>query len=102
MSVSVRCLDAAPTKSYERGPRRCHGTIPSPGNWTMKSIVAEWRVSFMAFHFLRVWVPFPYTFFDFHRRIPGDGFSTKRFVACPLMSLLSTRPTPMGGAVLGT
>ena len=58
---------------------------------------------FYGFSFFRVWVPFPYTFFlIFHRRIPGDGFSTKSLVACPLMSLLSTRPTQMGGAVLGT
>ena len=56
----------------------------------------------MAFIFSRVWVPFPYTFFLIHRCVPGDGFSTKSLVACPLMSLPSTRPTQMGRAVLGT
>ena len=41
-------------------------------------------------------------FFLIHRRVPGDGFSTKSLVARPLMSLPSTRPTQLGRAVLGT
>ena len=40
--------------------------------------------------------------FLIHRRVPGDGFSTKSLVARPLMSLPSTRPTQLGRAVLGT
>ena len=57
---------------------------------------------FYGFHFFWAWVPFPYTFFLIHRRVPGNGFSTKSFVARPLMSLPSTRPTQLGRAVLGT
>ena len=54
------------------------------------------------FHFLGVWVPFPYAFFDFHRGIQGDRVSTNRAVACPLMSLPSTCQTQLGCAVLGS
>ena len=52
--------------------------------------------------FFWVWVPFPYTFFLIHRRVPGDGFSTKSLVARPLMSLPSTSQTQLGRAFLGT
>ena len=41
-------------------------------------------------------------FFLIHRRVPGDGFSTKSLVARPLMSLPSTSQTQLGGAFLGT
>ena len=54
------------------------------------------------FSFFWAWVPFPYTFFDFYRRIQGVRFSTNSAVACPPMSLPSTRPTQLGRAVLGT
>ena len=57
---------------------------------------------FYGFHFFWAWVPFPYTFFLIHRRVPGDGFSPKSLVARPLMSLPSTSPTQLGGAFLGT
>ena len=58
---------------------------------------------FHRFHFFRVWVPFPYTFFDFfHSRIQGVRFSTNSAVACPPMSLPSTRQTQLGRAVLGS
>ena len=53
--------------------------------------------------FFRVWVPFPYTSFDFfHRGIQGIRFFTIRAVACPPMSLPSTSPTQLGRAVLGS
>ena len=51
MSVSVLCLEDAPTKNWEPGPKRCRGTIPLPENWIMRSIAAVWLVSVMAFHF---------------------------------------------------
>ena len=57
---------------------------------------------FHSFHFFRVWVPFPYTFFDFHRGIQGVPFSTNGAVACPPVSLPSTRQTQLGRAVLGS
>ena len=57
----------------------------------------------MAFHFFGVWVPFPYTFFDFfHSGIQGVRVSTNRAVACPPMSLPSTCQTQLGRAVLGS
>ena len=53
--------------------------------------------------FFRVWVPFPYTFFDFfYSGIQGIRVSTNRAVACPPMSLPSTRQTQLGRAVLGS
>ena len=57
---------------------------------------------FYDFHFFRVWVPFPYTFFDFHRGIQGVRFSTNSAVACPPVSLPSTCQTQLGRAVLGS
>ena len=57
---------------------------------------------FHGFSFFRVWVPFPYTFFDFHRGIQGVRFSMNRVVACPPMSLPSTSQTQLGRAVLGS
>ena len=69
----------------------------------MRSIDAVWLVSFMAFHFLRVWVPFSlYPFLIFHRGIQGVRFFTHRVVACPSMSLPSTCQTQLGRAVLGS
>ena len=102
MNVSAPCSDGVPTKSCGIGPKRSRGTIPLPGNWTMRCIDAVWLVSFMAFHFFRVWDPFPYTFFDFYRGIQGVRFSTNRAVACPPMSLPSTSQTQLGRAVLGS
>ena len=50
-----------------------------------------------------VWVPFPYTFFRFfYSGIQGVRVSTNRAVACPPMSLPSTRQTQLGCAVLGS
>ena len=89
-------------KNYVLGPKHCHGTTLSPENWITRSIPAAWLVSFMAFHFFRVWVPFPYTFFDFYRGIQGVRFSTNSAVACPPMSLPSTSQTQLGRAVLGS
>ena len=68
----------------------------------MRSIAVVWLVSVMAF--FRVWVPFPYTFFDFffYSGIQGVRVSTNRAVACPPMSLPSTRQTQLGRAVLGS
>ena len=43
-----------------------------------------------------------FPFFLIHRRVPGDGFSTKSLVARPLMSLPSTSQTQLGRAFLGT
>ena len=40
-------------------------------------------------------------FFLIHRRVPGDGFSTKSLVARPPVSLPSTSQTQWGRAVLG-
>ena len=58
---------------------------------------------FYGFSFFRVWVPFPYTFFfDFYRGIQGVRFSTNSAVACPPVSLLSTRQTELGRTVLGS
>ena len=57
---------------------------------------------FYGFHFLEVWVPFPYTFFVFYSGIQGVRVSTNRAVACPPMSLPSTRQTQLGRAVLGS
>ena len=106
MSCSARCLDAAPMKSCGIGQKRSRGTTPSPENWTTRSIDAVWLVSFMAFHFFRVWGPFfPYTFFFFliiHRSIQGVRVFTLRVVACPSMSLPSTCQTQLGRAVLGS
>ena len=56
----------------------------------------------MAFYFFWVWVPFPYTFFDFHRGIQGVRFSTNCAVAYPPVSLPSTCQTQLGRAVLGS
>ena len=104
MSCSAPYSVAARMKSYERGPKRSRGTIRSPGNSTMRSIDAVWLVSVMAFSFFfRVWVPFPYTFFRFfYSGIQGGRVSTNRAVACPPMSLPSTRQTQLGRAVLGS
>ena len=41
-------------------------------------------------------------FFDFHRGIQGVPFSTNSAVACPPMSLPSTRQTQLGRAILGS
>ena len=49
-----------------------------------------------------MWVPFPHTFFDFHRGIQGVPFSTNCAVACPPVSLPSTSQTQLGRAVLGS
>ena len=57
---------------------------------------------FYGFHFFGCGSLFLIPFFLIHRRVPGDGFSTKSLVARPLMSLPSTRPTQLGRAVLGT
>ena len=54
------------------------------------------------FSFLGVWVPFPHTFFDFHRGIQGVRVFTHCAVACPPMSLPSTCQTQLGRAVLGS
>ena len=103
MSVFVRCLDAAPTKSCGIGPKRCHGTTRSPGNSTMRCIAAVWLVSFMTFHFFSGVGPFSlYLFFYFYRGIQGVRFSTNRAVAYPSMSLPSTCQTQLGRAVLGS
>ena len=58
----------------------------------------------MAFHFLGgVWVPFfLISFFDFYSGIQGVRVSTNRAVACPPMSLPSTRQTQLGRTVLGS
>ena len=53
------------------------------------------------FHWPRCGVPL-IPFFLIHRRVPGDGFSTKSLVARPLMSLPSTSQTQLGRAFLGT
>ena len=45
---------------------------------------------------------FPHTFFDFYRGIQGVRFSTDRAVACPPMSLPSTRQTQLGRTILGS
>ena len=102
MNVSAPCSVAVRMKSYERGLKRSRGTIPSLGNWIMRSIAAVWLVSFMTFHFFWVWVPFPYTFFRFYRGIQGVRVSTNRAVAYPPMSLPSTCQTQLGRAVLGS
>ena len=103
MSVSVRCSDAVPTRNYELGPKRCHGTTPSLENWITRSIDAVWPVSFMAFHFFSGVGPFfLIPFFDFHRGIQGVRVSTHRAVAYPPMSLPSTCPTQLGRTVLGS
>ena len=57
---------------------------------------------FHRFHFFGVWVPFPYTFFDFYSGIQGVRFSTNCAVACPPVSLPSTRQTQLGRAILGS
>ena len=104
MSCSVRCLDAAPTKSCGIGPKPSRGTIPSPENWITRSIDVAWLVSFIAFFIF--WgvgslflIPF---FFDFYRGIQGVRVSTNCTVAHPPMSLPSTCPTQLGRAVLGS
>ena len=43
-----------------------------------------------------------FPFFLIHRRVPGDGFSTKSLVARPLTSLPSISQTQLGRAVLGS
>ena len=58
---------------------------------------------FHRFHFLGCGSPFPYTFFFyFYSGIQGVRFSTNRAVACPPVSLPSTRQTQMGRAILGS
>ena len=90
-------------KNYVRGPGRSRGTTPSPENWTTKCIDAAWLVSVMAFHFLVGVGPFSlYLFFDFYSGIQGVRVSTNRAVACPPMSLPSTRQTQLGRTVLGS
>ena len=103
MSCSAPYSDGAPTKSCGIGPKRSRGTIPSHGNSITRSIAVVWLVSFMAFIFLGVWVPFPYTFsLIFHSSIQGVRFSTNSAVACPPVSLPSTSQTQLGRAVLGS
>ena len=92
-------------RNSEPGPERCRGTTRSPENWITRSIAAVWLVSVIAFIFFGVWDPFffPYTFFEFfHRGIQGVRVSTHCAVACPPMSLPSTRQTQLGCAVLGS
>ena len=89
-------------RSYERGPKRSRGTIPSLGNWIMRSIDAVWLVSFMAFLFSGCGSKFLILFDFFHSGIQGVRFSTNCAVACPLMSLPSTCQTQLGRAVLGS
>ena len=84
------------------GPERCRGIIPLPGNSITKCIAAAWLVSFIAFIF---WGDGPfslYLFSIFHSGIQGVRFSTNSAVACPPMSLPSTRQTQLGRAVLGS
>ena len=103
MSVIAPCSVAVPTRSYVPGPEHCRGIILLPGNWTMRCIAAVWLVSFMAFIFWGVWVPFSlYLFLIFYSGIQGVRFSTNCVVACPPMSLPSTCQTQLGRAVLGS
>ena len=103
MSCSAPSLEDAPMKNYVLGPERSRGIIPLPGNWIMRCIAAVWLVSFMAFHFFRVWVPFFFIpFLIFYRGIQGVRVFTIRVVACPPVSLPSTCQTQLGRAVLGS
>ena len=104
MSCSARCSADVPMKNYVLGLKCSRGTTPSPGNWITRSIDAVWLVSFIAFHFFRVWVPFSLYLFliFFHRGIQGIRFFTNRAVAYPPMSLPSTCQTQLGRAVLGS
>ena len=90
MSVSAPCSEDVPTKSYERGPKRCRGTTPSPGNSITRFIAAAWLVSFMAFHFFWAWVPFPYTFFFIFIEV-FKGFDFLRTVLWPVHLCLCPR-----------
>ena len=56
---------------------------------------------FHRFHFSGVG-PFSLYLFDFYRGIQGVPFSTNSAVACPPVSLPSTRQTQLGRAVLGS
>ena len=57
---------------------------------------------FYGFSFFGVWVPFSLYLFFFHSGIQGVPFSTNSAVACPPVSLPSTRQTQLGRAVLGS
>ena len=102
MSCSARCLDAAPMRNYVPGPKRSRGTTRSPVNSTMRCIDAVWLVSVMAFHFSGVGPFSLYLFSIFYSGIQGVRVSTHCAVACPPMSLPSTRQTQLGRAVLGS
>ena len=103
MSCSARCSVAVRMKSCGIGPKRSRGTTRSPENWITRCIDAVWLVSFMAFIFFGCGslflIPF---FFYFYRGIQGVRFSTNSAVACPPVSLPSTRQTQLGRAVLGS
>ena len=68
----------------------------------MRCIAVVWLVSFMAFIFLGVGPFSLYLLFDFYSGIQGVRFSTNCAVACPPVSLPSTRQTQLGRAVLGS
>ena len=68
----------------------------------MRFIAAAWLVSFIAFIFWGVGPFSLYLFLIFYSRIQGVRFSTNSAVACPPMSLPSTRQTQLGRAVLGS
>ena len=68
----------------------------------MRSIAVAWLVSFMAFIFFGCGsLFFPHVPFLIPRRVQGVCVSTRRAVACPLVSLPSTSSTQLGRAVLG-
>ena len=77
-------------------------TTPSPGNWTTKCIAAAWLVSFIAFIFWGCGTLFLIPFLIFYSGIQGVRFSTNSAVACPPVSLPSTRQTQLGRAILGS
>ena len=54
------------------------------------------------FSFVWVWVPSLHPFFPFPRCVSGDGFSTRRLVACPPLPFPSAMSIELGRAVLGT
>ena len=90
MNAIAPCLEDAPMKNYVLGPEHCRGTTPSLENWITKCIDAAWLVSVMAFHFFGVWVPFPYTFFDFFIAV-FKGFEFLRTVLWPVHLCLCPR-----------
>ena len=75
---------------------------PETGSWSPSTPHGWWVSWLFIFSGVGPFSLYLFFFFDFYRGIQGVRFSTNSAVACPPMSLPSTRQTQLGRAVLGS